>query len=260
MRALVANATTAGDRRAPSVLLVEDERSIAEPFARALARNGFRALIASTGRDALAIRRDADPDIVLLDLALPDIDGRDLARQLRSESEIPIIMVTARGTVTDRIVGLELGADDYIVKPFATDEAISRIRAVLRRSARTAGAGAHQSQPEPAESEQPSELTAGELRVDLASRRAWLAGAELALTRKELDLLARLMRDAGTVVTRETLISDVWDVNWFGSTKTLDVHIASLRRKLSDDPGSPTYIHTVRGVGFRFASPEERRA
>ena len=229
----------------PSILLVEDEQSIAEPFARALERGGFGATVARTGAEALRLARELEPDVVLLDLALPDINGRDLCRALREQSAVPIIMVTASGTVTDRIVGLELGADDYVVKPFATAEVIARIRAVLRRGAQSDGG-------------QADGLSVGALRIDLDARRAWLAGDELELTRKEFDLLTRLARDADRVVTRESLMSDVWDMNWFGSTKTLDVHIAWLRRKLGDDPASPTYIHTVRGVGFRLSAPEER--
>ena len=221
------------------VLLVEDELSIAEPFALALARNGFEPLIARTAAEALRLGIEARPDVVLLDIALPDGDGRDVCRELRRVSDVPIIMLTARGTVTDRVVGLELGADDYVVKPFAAGEVISRIRAVLRR---TRGTGAS-----------PRALTIGELSLDLAARRAWLTGAELDLTRKEFDLLARLARDAGRVVSRETLMSDVWDENWFGSTKTLDVHVSGLRRKLGDEPGTTGLIQTVRGVGFRLA-------
>ena len=227
------------------VLLVEDEQSIADPFARALARNGFQPTIARTAADALRLARETEPDVVLLDLTLPDGDGRDVCRELRRTSEVPIIMLTARGTVTDRVVGLEMGADDYVVKPFDVGEVISRIRAVLRRARSTP--------PVPA-----NDLDVRDLRLDLAARRAWLAGEELELTRKEFDLLARLARDAGTVVTRETLMSEVWDENWFGSTKTLDVHIASLRRKLGDRPADPRYIQTVRGVGFRCALDEEQ--
>ena len=222
------------------VLLVEDELSIAEPFAAALARNGFEPLIARTAADALRLGREAAPDVVLLDLTLPDGDGRDVCRELRRISDVPIIMLTARGTVTDRIVGLELGADDYVVKPFAVGEVISRIRAVLRR-ARSSGAESRV-------------LTIRDLQLDLAARRAFMAGVELELTRKEFDLLARLARDAGQVVSRETLMSEVWDENWFGSTKTLDVHISGLRRKLGEDPSTQGYIQTVRGVGFRLAT------
>jgi len=232
-----------------SVLLVEDEQSIAEPFAQALTRNGFRPMIARTAAEALRLGREQHPDIVLLDLTLPDGDGRDVCRELRRGSNVPIIMLTARGTVTDRVVGLELGADDYIVKPFATGEVISRIRAVLRRARVPAEAVDSTAEP--------GEIAIGDLRLDLSARRVWLRDRELDLTRKEHDLLVRLMRDAGRVLTRETLMSEVWDENWFGSTKTLDVHIAGLRRKLDDDPAALRYIHTVRGVGFRFAAPEE---
>jgi two-component system, OmpR family, response regulator RegX3 len=156
---------------------------------------------------------------------------------------VPIIMVTASGSVTDRVVGLELGADDYVVKPFATGEVIARIRAVLRRGRGNSVDG--------------DELTVQDLRIDARSRRAWRGQDELELTRKEFDLLMRLARDAGRVVTRESLMSDVWDMNWFGSTKTLDVHIGWLRRKLGDDPANPDYIRTVRGVGFRLADARE---
>lgn len=246
MRGNVTNAfgnVVSTDQRGPSVLLVEDEQSIAEPFAHALARSGFRATVAATGRQAIELAAALDPDVVLLDLALPDLDGRDVCRRLRRASDVPIIMVTASGTVTDRVVGLELGADDYIVKPFAVGEVIARIRAVLRRGRATG-------------LDKPT-LTVRDLRIDSAARMAWLGGRELELTRKEFDLLARLAQDAGRVVTREALMSDVWDMNWFGSTKTLDVHIAWLRRKLGDDPTAPTYIHTVRGVGFRLAGHGE---
>jgi two-component system, OmpR family, response regulator RegX3 len=229
------------------VLLIEDERSIAEPFANALDRSGFQTAVAASAAEARARLSEAAPDVVLLDLSLPDGDGRDLCRQLRGDSDVPIIMVTASGSVTDRVVGLELGADDYIVKPFAVGEVVARIRAVLRRGRGPARGG-----------DSTDELHLGELRIDLGARQVWVADGELELTRKEFDLLARLARDAGRVVTRETLMSDVWDLNWFGSTKTLDVHIAWLRRKLGDHPGRPSYIHTVRGVGFRLAAhPQE---
>jgi two-component system, OmpR family, response regulator RegX3 len=223
---------------APSVLVVEDEPSIAEPFARALLRGGFRPTVARTGADALRAVRELTPDVVLLDLGLPDADGRDVCRQIRAGSDVPIIVVTARGSVTDRVVGLELGADDYIVKPFAVGEVIARIRAVLRRG--RVARPAHRV------------VVVGELTIDTAGRRAFVDATELDLTRKEFDLLERLAREPGRVVTRETLMSDVWDENWFGSTKTLDVHISWLRRKLGDDPVTPRYIHTVRGVGFRL--------
>jgi DNA-binding response OmpR family regulator len=227
----------------PLVLLVEDERSIAEPFSRALQRAGFRTAFAETGCEAISLTSQRDPDVILLDLALPDIDGRDVCRRIRRDSTVPIIMVTASGTVTDRVVGLELGADDYVVNPFSTGEVIARIRAVLRRRDGSLG-------------DQP--LRVQDLRIDAAARRAWQGSDELELTRKEFDLLERLARDAGRVVTRESLMSDVWDTNWFGSTKTLNVHVGWLRRKLGDDPYDPVYIRTVRGVGFCLASDPRR--
>lgn len=228
----------------PLVLLVEDERSIAEPFSQALHRAGFRTELARTAAEALSCAAAGRPDVILLDLTLPDGDGRDVCRQLRRDSAVPIIMVTASGTITDRIVGLELGADDYVVKPFATAEVIARIRAVLRRR-----------QPPPGAT--PDTILVQDLRLDVAARRVWRDEVELQLTRKEFDLLARLARDAGRVVTREQLMADVWDVNWFGPTKTLDVHIGWLRRKLDDDPYAPTYIRTVRGVGFSLSAGSE---
>ncbi len=227
---------------AARVLLVEDERAIAEPFSRALGREGFEAVVAHTAAAARTELAACEPDIVLLDLMLPDGDGREIAREIRVHSQLPIIIVTARGSEIDRVVGLELGADDYVVKPFAAAEVIARIRAVLRRSAAAP---------------QPSQLAAGDVRIDLRARRAWHDDAELALTRKEFDLLARLLSSPGEVVTREQLMSDVWDVNWFGSTKTLDVHMAALRRKLGEGSGAPAHIHTLRGVGFRFAAAQE---
>jgi two-component system response regulator RegX3 len=228
------------------ILVVEDEASISEPFAEALRRAGFEPLVTRTAAGALELAAAADPDLVMLDLALPDGDGRDVCRELRRRSDVPIVMLTARGTEMDKIVGLELGADDYVVKPFSAAEVISRIRAVLRRSGPRAAA--------PAEP-----IRVGELEIDPAARIARLRGAELDLSRKEFDLLAELMRNAGRVVSREDLMSRVWDVNWFGSTKTLDVHVGWLRRKLGDDPNRPTWIETVRGVGFRFAAPEDER-
>ena len=224
----------------PRILVVEDEPSIAVPFAEGLAREGFDPVVAGTAAEALRLARETNPAVVLLDLRLPDGDGRDVCRALRRESNVPILMVTARGTETDRILGLELGADDYIVKPFSVAEVAARIRAVLRRTAPPL----------------PARIAVGGLDVDTGGRRVFLDGRELELTRKEFDLLTRLARDAGRVVTRETLMADVWDTNWFGSTKTLDVHVGWLRGKLGDDPASPRLIQTVRGVGFRLAAPE----
>jgi two-component system response regulator RegX3 len=233
---------TAGRRR---ILLVEDEESITRPLSDALRREGFDTEIAETAEEALDMGRRLAPDLILLDLMLPDGSGFDVCRELRRTSDVPIVMLTARGEEADRIVGLEMGADDYVVKPFSAREVVARIRAVLRRS-RTAGG-----------EEATGPLDVGAVRLDPERHAAELDGEELDLSRKEFELLHRLMRDAGSVVTREQLIDDVWDVNWFGSTKTLDVHVSSLRKKLGDDPSEPRYLHTVRGVGFRFSSPDE---
>ncbi len=230
-----------------TILFVEDEEGISEPFSKALEREGFEPVVARTATDALAIAERIDPDLVLLDLTLPDGDGRDVCRALRRTSDVPIVMLTARGSEMDRVVGLEMGADDYVVKPFSGAEVISRIRAVLRRS-------------RPDGSPRAEAVDLGDLVVDPAARIARLRGEEVGLTRKEFDLLADLAAHAGAVVTREDLMARVWDVNWFGSTKTLDVHIGALRRKLGDDPSAPRFIETVRGVGFRLAGPEEDEA
>src|SRR4051795_439627 len=226
----------------PRVLFVEDETSISGPFSSALTREGFDPVVCATLAEARAELARAAPDVVLLDLMLPDGDGRDLAREVRaSGSEVPIIILTARGTELERVVGLELGADDYVVKPFSGAEVVARMRAVLRRAG-----------PAPA-----AEVVVGPVRVELGARRVFVDGSEVALSRKEFDLLAELVRHAGEVVTREDLIARVWDENWFGSTKTLDVHVGWLRGKLGDDASSPRLLHTVRGVGFRFVGPSE---
>jgi two-component system, OmpR family, response regulator RegX3 len=226
-----------------TILLVEDETSIREPLAEALRSEGFDTEVAGTVGEALELAR-RDPDLVLLDVMLPDGSGFDVCRELRSRSRVPIIMLTARGEEADRVVGLELGADDYVVKPFSAREVVARIRAVLRRV----------ESPEPAED---SPVSIGEVRLDPARHEATLSGEVLELSRKEFELLRLLMRNAGSVVTRERLIDEVWDPHWFGSTKTLDVHVSGLRRKLGDDPSEPRYLHTVRGVGFRFSGPDE---
>jgi two-component system, OmpR family, response regulator RegX3 len=221
------------------ILLVEDEPTISEPFSKALAREGFDAVVAGTLAEARRAVERRTPDLVLLDLRLPDGDGRDFARELRAAGDVPIIMLTARGTELDRIVGLELGADDYVVKPFSGAEVVARIRAVLR------GTGRQDDEPPAAP------IGIGALEIDPAARRVRLEGREIELSRKEFDLLLELARHAGDVVRREDLMSRVWDENWFGSTKTLDVHVGWLRRKLGD----PAWIETVRGVGFRCVEP-----
>ena len=215
-------------------LVVEDDDSIGEPLELGLVREGFAVTRARTVAEAL----DAgEVDIVLLDLGLPDGDGLDLCRQLRARSAVPIIVVTARGEEVDRVVGLELGADDYVVKPFGFRELLARMRAVLRRAA-------------PGAPEEPVAVSAeqGRIALDRRTRRVTVDGAEVVLTRKEHDLLALLAEDPGAVHTREEILTRVWDANWYGPTKTLDVHVASLRKKL----GIPEAVETVRGVGFRL--------
>jgi DNA-binding response OmpR family regulator len=213
------------------VLVVEDEDAIAEPLVDGLRREGFVVDRAATGGAAL---QASIPDVVLLDLRLPDTDGLDVCRRLRERSDVPIIVVSARGEESDRVVGLELGADDYVVKPFGIRELIARIRAVTRRGSARGG------QAEP--------IRVGELVVDERARRAELEGRDLALTPKEFDLLATLARDPGAAISRRKLLEDVWQTTWYGSTKAVDVHVAALRRKLGD----PGWIETVRGVGFRL--------
>jgi two-component system, OmpR family, response regulator RegX3 len=215
------------------ILVVEDEDAIADPLVAGLRREGYDVSRVATGKDAL----DApSSDLVLLDLRLPDLDGLDVCRQIREHSRVPIIVLTARGEEADRVVGLELGADDYVVKPYGLRELIARIRAVTRRAASPGTSGA---------------LRIGELEVDERSRRATLTGQELELTPKEFDLLAALARDPGAAVSRQRLLAEVWQTTWYGSSKTIDVHVAALRRKLGD----PGWIETVRGVGFRLRVP-----
>ena len=222
-----------------TILLIEDEEAISEPLAAALGREGFEALVAETAARGLELFQSRSPDLVLLDVMLPDGDGRDVLRRIRETARTPVIMLTARGEEMDRVLGLELGADDYVTKPFSAAELAARIRAVLRRAAEAAQPGG-------------TVLEAGDLRLDLDTHEATQAGEPLELTVKEFELLRVLLEHAGKLVRRDQLVHEVWDPAWFGSTKTLDVHISALRKKLGDDPAAPRYIHTVRGVGFRL--------
>ena len=217
------------------LLVVEDDPTIAEPLCAGLQREGFTVDHATTGASALA----APPaDLVLLDLGLPDLDGRVVCRELRARSAVPIIVVTARGDELDRVTLLELGADDYVVKPFGFRELVARIGAVLRRAS---NAGA--TTPD-------AVVESGTVRIDPRTRRVTVEGNAVSLTPKEYDLLAYLAFDLGAVRTRDEIMRDVWDEHWWGSTKTLDVHIASLRKKIGADR-----ISTIRGVGFALADP-----
>lgn len=221
------------------VLLVEDDAGIAESVRDGLRRHQFDVEVTDRGQRALELGPAVD--VVLLDLGLPDIDGVDVCRQLRAVSDVAIIVVTARDDELDRVVGLEVGADDYVVKPFGMRELIARIRAVSRRSARATSG-----------EDDRRVMHVGELTVDLRMRRVTVSGREIELTPKEFDLLSVLAAEPETVLRREDLLEQVWDMNWFGSTKTLDVHVASLRKKLGD----PGWIETVRGVGFRAVAVE----
>ncbi len=223
------------------ILLIEDESSIAEPLADGLRREHFEVTIARNGADGLALAGDAE--LILLDLGLPDVDGADVCRLLHARCPVPIIVLTARGDEHDRVRLLEIGADDYVVKPFGFRELVARIGAVLRRSdASRSGSAA----------DEPEVQELGALQIDHRARRVTLSGREIVLSRKEFDLLARLAEDAGAVVRRERIIEEVWDEHWWGSTKTLDVHIASVRKKLGD----PSLIVTIRGVGYRLDATE----
>lgn len=219
------------------VLIVEDDTTIREALALNLRAEGYEVATASDGEAGLAEARSGKPDLVVLDVMLPRLDGLTVCRVLRRESSVPIILLTARGTETDKIIGLETGADDYIVKPFSLGEFLARARAALRRGATAAP---------------PKELASGDLRLDLQGRRAYLRDGELALTPREFDLLLALMRNPGVVLTRELLLSKVWGDHYPGETRTVDVHISWLRKKIESDPAAPTRIATVRGVGYRF--------
>ena len=221
------------------VLLAEDDPAIAEPLARALTREGYDVEVRGTGQGALEAAENG-VDLVVLDLGLPDLDGLDVCRRLRSDGvTAPVLVLTARADEVDTVVGLDAGADDYVTKPFRLAELLARVRALLRRGGADAAA-------------ETSVAAVRGVRLDPASRRAWAGDEELQLTAKEFDLLRVLLRDAGSVVTREQLMREVWDTEWWSSTKTLDMHVSWLRRKLGDDAGNPRFITTVRGVGFRF--------
>ncbi|MDO5672131.1 MAG: response regulator transcription factor [Actinomycetaceae bacterium] len=224
-----------------TVLLVEDDPAIAEPLARALGREGYEVRSYGTGRSALEEVFDAD--LVILDLGLPDIDGLDVARQIRADGRVvPILILTARTDEVDMVVGLDAGADDYVTKPFRLAELLARVRALLRRAG--------------GELTDEDELVAQDVRVDVAAHRAFQGTRELQLTAKEFELLRVLVRHAGSVIEREIVMREVWGSDPNGSTKTLDMHISWLRRKLGDDALDPHYITTVRGMGFRFETSQ----
>jgi DNA-binding response OmpR family regulator len=217
------------------VLLAEDDQAISDPLARALRREGYDVDVLGDGQEALESALGDGPDLVVLDLGLHSLDGLEVCRRLRAEGVgTPVLILTARADEVDTVVGLDAGADDYVTKPFRLAELLARVRALLRRGSQDATG------------------TVQGVRIDVDSHRAWVNDVELSLTAKEFDLLRVLLRDAGKVVTREQLMREVWDTSWWGSTKTLDMHVSWLRKKLGDDASNPRFISTVRGVGFRF--------
>jgi DNA-binding response OmpR family regulator len=224
-----------------TILVVEDEDTLRETLIYNLEQEGYAALSAGDGDEALKIIRKQRPDLVLLDIMLPGLDGLAVCRLVRRDPDIahiPIIMLTARGTQGDKMVGLDSGADDYITKPFGLGELLARVRAVLRRAPGQAAPG--------------EKLEAGDIRVDLASRRAYRGDQELHLSHKEFDLLVELMRNRGAVLSRDLILSRVWGYDYYGDSRTVDVHVRWLRQKIEDDPSEPKHIVTVRGVGYRF--------
>lgn len=222
------------------VLVVEDDQSVADGLLDGLSGSTFETRHVATGHDALDALSEFDPEIVLLDLGLPDLDGTEVCRRIRATSSVPVIVVSARDEEIDRVVALEIGADDYVVKPFGMRELIARIRAVARRTT-----------PVDTETVHPTERVFDSLVIDTRAQRVTLDGEEIHVTPKEFELLEYLSSDAGAVFKRSDILHDVWDTNWYGTSKTLDAHIAAIRKKL----GNPLWIESVRGVGFRFGPP-----
>ena len=224
-----------------TVLVVEDEESFVDALTVGLKREGFLVKVARDGLEALEMFDAVRPDVVLLDVMLPKLSGIDVCRELRSRSQVPIIMVTAKASEIDTVVGLEMGADDYVSKPYRLRELVARMRATLRRA--------------PRDEQKPSTgevLEVGDVRLDPDQHEVWLRGTAIALPLKEFELLELLLANAGRVLTRETLIDRVWGPHYVGDTKTLDVHVKRLRSKIEDDPSSPTRITTIRGLGYKY--------
>jgi DNA-binding response OmpR family regulator len=229
------------------ILLVDDDNMITGPVARALGEAGYGVLVAHDGKQGLQMALDQKPDLVVLDVMLPEMNGWEVCKALRAKSTVPILMLTALDNEVDRILGLELGADDYLTKPFSVRELLARIRASLRRvELDSLSAGTIQGPL----------LTAGDITIDLDSRRAFRNDLELSLRYKEFELLSLLVARAGEIVTRADLFDEVWGTDWLGDTRTLDVHIRWLREKIEDNPSRPQHIQTVRGVGYRFVAAE----
>lgn len=230
------------------VLVVEDEASYREPLTYQLTREGFEVIVAEDGHQALTLFEAKGADIVLLDLMLPGFSGIEVCRELRTRSSVPVIMLTAKDTEIDKVVGLEIGADDYVTKPYSFRELLARMRAVLRRQ--------HPDLPDDA-LDGPDVMAAGPIRMDVDRHEVTLNGEPVNLPLKEFDLLESLLRNAGRVMTRGQLIDRVWGADYVGDTKTLDVHMKRLRSKFEEDPGAPKLLLTVRGLGYKLQLPED---
>ena len=237
---------------APTILVVEDEENFIEALTIGLKKEGFRVQVARDGAEALLVFDAVRPDLVLLDLMLPKVSGVDVCRELRSRSKVPIIMVTAKGSEVDTVVGLEVGADDYVTKPYRLRELVARMRAVLRRAAERA--------PDRPVGSGDEVLASGDLVLDPDRHEVLLRGARLDLPLKEFEVLQLLLERAGRVVTRDQLIDEVWGHDYVGDTKTLDVHIKRLRSRIETDPSAPERILTVRGVGYKIVTPDRADA
>jgi len=238
-----------GDSAGYRALVVDDEVPLASVVASYLEREHFEVSIAHNGKDAVALAREIDPDVVVLDLALPGMDGLEVCRQLRTFSDAYVVMLTARDTEMDTIIGLSVGADDYVTKPFSPRELVARIRAMLRRPRTVAAATEADANPN-----QPPPRVFGELRIDVAGREVFVGERPITLTRTEFDVLAALSARPGVVFSRRQLLDAVWTESWVGNEHLVDVHIGHLRRKLGDDPANPRYVMTVRGVGYRMGT------
>ncbi|WP_282948531.1 response regulator transcription factor [Cellulomonas endometrii] len=233
------------------ILLVEDEESYRDPLAYLLGREGFEVTTAATGPDALTAFDEHGADLVLLDLMLPGLSGTEVCRQIRQRSDVPVIMLTAKDGEIDKVVGLELGADDYVTKPYSSRELLARVRAVLRRRQAPAAAAAPEEEPE-----DDGVLVAGPVRMDVERHTVTVDDEPVAFPLKEFELLELLLRNAGRVLTRGQLIDRVWGTDYVGDTKTLDVHVKRVRAKIEPDPGNPTLLVTVRGLGYKLLDDE----
>ncbi len=251
------------DETRTKVLLAEDDESFIDALVIGLAREGFAVTVARDGNEALRLFATVEPDLVLLDLMLPRLSGIDVCRSIRARSSVPIIMVTAKGTEIDTVVGLEVGADDYVAKPYRLRELVARMRAVLRRTPPPEAGRDGELDGGPGPGSGPGHpggsavLEAGGIQIDPDRHLVFIRGVDVHLRRKEFELLSLLMENAGRLLTRDVLIDRIWGSDYFGDTKTLDVHIKRLRTHIEEDPSSPKLITTIRGVGYRFDAPAD---